>query len=429
VSPSAIRTGSQQAVIEVSARDASGGPLPGLQVQIVPSSGLVITQPGSPTDANGIARGSTTGDLASTYQLTARINDVEIAQRASLELFNAVLFAADLDTPDPLILAANPNGSGAEPLVSAPGFSSPRWSPDRKRLAFTDLRGDEDVLLIGSAAGDTTAVPVSDVPVARPRYNQRGDRLAFTCFFAGEGGGAEVCVLPNVAGLNAFRDGVGNGTGKLVPTRFNASSSAFAWDPLNADRLAVVLDGEFSGIYSVNVDGSDSTLILDLDGTGLLGVLEIDWSPTGQQLAFAAIDALERQRIFTVTRQGVLDSIPSVPEELVRDQEPVFSPDGSEILFRRTDAGSDNGATDYFIVSSAGGQPRQITDEGSRLGFVDGPSHDWSPGGGRVVLVGNDGSNTVVYAVPQNSTPATYESVRVPLSRPDIFPRHPSWRP
>jgi Tol biopolymer transport system component len=430
VSPSAIRTGSQQAVIEVSARDASGGPLPGLQVQIVPSSGLAITQPDSPTDANGVTRGSTTGSAASTYQLAARINGVEITQRASLELFNAVLFAADFDSADPLILAANPNGSGAEPLVTVSGSGWPRWSPDRKRLAFTRLRGDEEVLLIGSATGDTTAVVVSDSDVERPRFNPRGDRLAFICrVFFGEDQSDEVCVLPDVTGLNAFREGIGNNGGRLVPTHTNAAAPVFAWDPLNSDRLAVVLRGESDGIYSVNVNGSDSTLMLDLDAVGLINVLDLDWSPTGQQLVFAAFDSFERERIFTVTRQGVLDTITSFTEEFIRDREPVYSPDGSEILFRRTVQGSEDTGTDYFIVSSTGGQPRQITNEGNRLGFVSASSHDWSPGGGRVVLVGTDGEDRVVYVVPQNSTPATYESVRVPLSNPDIFPREPSWRP
>ncbi|MCH8990997.1 MAG: hypothetical protein IIA44_04505 [Acidobacteria bacterium] len=55
-------------------------------------------------------------------------------------------------------------------------------------------------------------------------------------------------------------------------------------------------------------------------------------------------------------------------------------------------------------------------------------THDWSPDGTQIVLVGTDGTSQAIYVVSRNTTSATYINDRVLVSRLIATDEQPSWR-
>ena len=214
--------------------------------------------------------------------------------------------------------------------------------------------------------------------------------------------------------------------------------AAFAWNPVNANQLAVVRDtvidvaATTSRIYLVNHDGSGVTPVTTLPPARRV-VETMDWSPDGTMLAFGVInDSTGAQQIWTLTLSGTLLDTVSSPASFARDSRPVFSPDGTEILFLR-----DTGSCElhYVITSSTTGVERvELPNQLYCEGGPQAAGHDWSPDGSQIVLVdGSLSDPNMVYVVPSNVTAVEYLSARALVGRAlgttTASDRHPSWRP
>jgi Tol biopolymer transport system component len=108
------------------------------------------------------------------------------------------------------------------------------------------------------------------------------------------------------------------------------------------------------------------------------------WSPDGSHLAYAAMpdegdlvggeDArlgMMERRIWVVNAQGEpqLQQLTDAPT--YRDERPLWSADGSHILFARLDA---EGRASLWLIPTGGGDPRQMVNE---LTPLPGPASDW----------------------------------------------------
>src|SRR5439155_1309025 len=72
--PTVITAGSGAATITVTARDAAGNPVNGAAVVLTATgTGNTLTQPATPTDANGVATGSLTSTVAGSKTVTASL--------------------------------------------------------------------------------------------------------------------------------------------------------------------------------------------------------------------------------------------------------------------------------------------------------------------------------------------------------------------
>jgi TolB protein len=144
----------------------------------------------------------------------------------------------------------------------------------------------------------------------------------------------------------------------------------------------------------------------------------MDWSPDGTLLAFGASDG----KIYTLAVAS--KTVAPITDGSRFDQNPVFSPDGSEILF----FGDASCSTDYYAVRPDGTGLRQITAEGFCDFSTGDMGHDWSPDGNSIVT--SNPGNGKVYVLPSNATSANYSTLWRPLrdgsSLNDI---QPSWRP
>jgi hypothetical protein len=350
------------------------------------------------------------------------------------------------------IFRVNPDATGLFNVTTEgpTGLVHPRWSPDRSRITYTASVAPPNLLHVISADGLQLAHLVNDTSTFRARYSPDGKHLAFEC---GNGFSVfDVCVVANVDGPITSLEGIGDAAGKTFVTDFdpvdrNDGPGAFAWDPQNPTRLAIVRDSTdgvnptSSRIYTVDYTGANVVPLSpdEMDaGNGVLRILStIDWSPDGTQLVFDAVDPGGSEKIYVINRDGT--GLRQLTFQSGIDDSPMFSPDGSEVGFGR-DLCSASGSYEGWIVdinNTDGSLERQITDHG----FVtcdfntDWLGGDWSPDGSEIVLNGFDPlGNLLVYVVPSSVDVSTYLSVRTIAGRgvdvggfvADI---QPSWRP
>jgi Tol biopolymer transport system component len=111
---------------------------------------------------------------------------------------------------------------------------------------------------------------------------------------------------------------------------------------------------------------------------------------------------------------------------------PVFSPDGSEILF----AYSGDGTSLFRTTPSAQPYDEVMTTPYFSFPFtVDDGGWDWSPDGTEIVVTDPDLSqgDLVIVKIKSATTSATYTSDRVLIGRTGgaaaVTDRQPSWRP
>jgi serine/threonine protein kinase len=149
------------------------------------------------------------------------------------------------------------------------------------------------------------------------------------------------------------------------PVKLTGSSSGaigyLAWSP-DGKRIAFKrLFDERGALYSIGTSGGDEQNLLELADANLSSA--IDWSPDGNQLAFAdSLPGGDQLVIYLYDlRTAEKRRLTSPPKDVWGDWDPKFSPDGRTIAFKRV-AGfwTDN----IYLVPSTGGPLRQITSTG-----------------------------------------------------------------
>ena len=358
------------------------------------------------------------------------------------------------------IFTVNPDGTGlvhVDTLIPLSNESQyPRWSPDRKRIAYSwdgGVFGPLQLYVTSGAAGGLPQAVVTDTSTFRPRWNPNGVRLAFEC---GNGFSiVDVCVIADVTGaigslpVNTYTyvtDAAG------IPPAWQGGQSGFDWDPQKPDELVFARDSTgvetVSTLWTAAYDGTGvqrltpDSLARPSDGAPLIVYGPLDYSPDGQQIVFAAyspVDAIPMEKLFVINRDGTnLRQLTFLPGY---DDSPLFAPDGSEVAFGR-DLCFSTGTYEGWIVdiNNPSDLERQLTDHGGVTCdyITDRLGGDWSPDGSQIVLNGFDAQgNLLIYVVPRTVTKATYFTDRAvvgplrggtanPFEVTDI---QPSWRP
>src|SRR5215204_6085464 len=162
--------------------------------------------------------------------------------------------------------------------------TSPDWSPDGKRIAYLkgiDVdtgRADRDIYVINAdgsnqsslATVEQSTIAWSPTDESTPDWSPDGTKIAFTS--ASMSGNNDVFVM------NA------DGSGRTNLTNTTTSEGYYpAWSP-NSRKMAFLRG---SGIYVMNADGTCETHLTNLNYS-TPGVEEdvLDWSPDGEKIAF-----------------------------------------------------------------------------------------------------------------------------------------------
>jgi len=151
------------------------------------------------------------------------------------------------------------------------------------------------------------------------------------------------------------------------------------------NRLAVTA-GEYRATWTnkrvavVEADGSELTWLTDESEVAFSPA----WSPDGVHLAYAAMpdrgdlvggeDArlgMMERRIWVVNAQGKPQLQQITDDPAYRDERPLWSADGSHLLFARLDA---EGRASLWLIPAGGGDPCRVVDE---LTPLPGPASGW----------------------------------------------------
>ncbi|HLF29307.1 MAG TPA: hypothetical protein VJG32_23530 [Anaerolineae bacterium] len=196
--------------------------------------------------------------------------------------------------------------------------------------------------------------------------------------------GAEVLFLQNRSSSSSLIEG------ELLyaaPVQANGAQSA---SPVSITNQTLLTYPDFVAPAPLNASGENPIAVAFVAGEGRktwgnariiafgrritgqdMAAISPAWSPDGQRLAFTAMPdrnelesvelaGLMQRRIWVANAEGNPQPRRLTDASGYRDERPLWSADGSYLLFARMD---DRGRTSLWIISSSGGFPRQVVDE------------------------------------------------------------------
>jgi TolB protein len=232
---------------------------------------------------------------------------------------------------------------------------TPRWSPDASRIAYTCF-------------GEPKGPPTSQICI----YSMElGRKIAFQHFLGTNASpswspdGTKLMFMSTVAGSpNVYMADVTGGGLKRITTSGGPDAQP-VWNPKTGKTVAFVSGRSgLPQIYLMNADGSN-TEKLDLPDMGY--VVDPDWSPNGQLLAFSWRRPDGNFDIYVTdvaTRQLV-----QLTRDAGRNEKPSWAPDGRHLVFQSTRTGT----WQIWTMLADGTDARQLTREGQN------ESPNWSP--------------------------------------------------
>lgn len=239
--------------------------------------------------------------------------------------------------------------------VTSDGFLNlmPRWSPDRRFLAFTAFRDPrkQTIDLIELATGKRwTLISLPGLNIT-PAWSPDGTMLAFA---TSQDGNSEIYTLDTRT--KAYQRLTTHAAGDLSPS----------WSP-SGRELAFTSDrGGGPQIYLMSADGSNiRRLTFDGDYNAAPA-----WSPRGSWIAYVCRTDEKQYKLCLITADGQkrlqITTGPSV------DDSPSWSPDGRHLVFSSTSEGQSH----IYLINSDGTERERIT---SRDAHHSSPS--WSSAG------------------------------------------------
>jgi dipeptidyl aminopeptidase/acylaminoacyl peptidase len=283
------------------------------------------------------------GSVIGTLSLLACVLALSTPARASFPGGNGKLaFTSDPSGSDLEVYAMNADGSGQTDLTNNPNSdSTPSWSPDGQKIAFSTDRDVNDEIYVMNEDGtnpiDLTNNAASDTS---PAWSGDGQKLAFTSDRNGT-------FNLEIYSMNAD----GSAQTRLTNTADSVLDTGAAWSP-DGQKIAFTTtrDGN-SEIYVMDANGANQTDLTNNPATDS----GADWSPDGQKVAFASRRDGNAE-IYVMNADG------SNPTRLTTnstsDFSPAWSPDGQKIAFR---SNRDGNGYEIYVMNADGSAQTRLT--------------------------------------------------------------------
>jgi uncharacterized repeat protein (TIGR01451 family) len=298
---------------------------------------------------------------AGTYTLTARAVDnvgasttssgVTITVTPNSLAIGKIAFASNRDGCAQIYLMDTDGTNQIRLTNDAGNDESPKWSPDNSRIVFQsdrDFQSDSDNPIYGwdiyvmnwdgSAVLRLTSAPYDDTA---PVWSPDGTKIAFQSFRNG--------LNYQIYVMNA------DGSGQVNISNNNANDTQPSWSP-DGTKIAFASDRDqagFSSIYVMNANGSNQARVT-LSASGFVDE-QPAWSPDGMKLAFITTrdstlvtwnewvgdgsgQSIVKSKLLINKEVYVMNADGSSQMRLTNmmgnDDSPVWSPDGSKVVFR-----------------------------------------------------------------------------------------------
>lgn len=288
-----------------------------------------------------------------------------------------------------LVLASVAWVAVAGPFTSdeAPKVVGPAPEADDGLIAFARFNGDGGIYRMApDGSGVTKIVDDSRNEVDDPAWSPDGTKIAFHGYFDGSQARTEGAIYISDA----------DGTGRR-PVQIAANGPT--WGP-NSDELIFTDEGTaYRTAIPPQHRAPEAVPIQHLE------VDQIDWSPTGDNLAFTL------GGLYVVPVEGG-DPTKVAGGDAPYPADPQWSPDGTQIAF--TAPIGDRGYATVEVVDADGSNHRTIT---------NGSSPTWSPDGTRLAFERTDGANTHIYSINVDGTDERQ------LTFGEVLDHSPDWSP
>jgi Tol biopolymer transport system component len=262
-----------------------------------------------------------------------------------------------------LITQASDGTSLGSPLSERQGIArAPAYSNDSSRIAYVGVLSgtvaEPHIITMNSDGSEVVAWEGCTASASRPVFSPDGEHF--------------LCISPSAAGTTLLRIRLDQSdTRQLTPDSFNVVSASWSQDGSSIAFRVQGSDNPPNGIYRMNPDGSQITLIHQgadafNDGGAPL------WSPDGSQIVFTGdfgdlivlnVARQEAQTIFT------FPNVPLVDNRRVA----AWSPDGARIAFAGTGMGiwliAPDGTEETFLTGGEVGAGPSWSPDGSMLAF------------------------------------------------------------